>query len=103
MCRIVTAWTYPSLTDSDEALTLLKEVTSDSDGLGMPELLHAPVCRINGIVITGGPRGRAAQGQEQEQRRLLASDLVVARAVSEAFDVMVLDDSPFGSLGPRLS
>jgi hypothetical protein len=93
--------------DGTNAQQLAARLTSDADRLVIPELLHARVRRIsaNGIVITGQevvPR----RGNNKSSADFWPQTwwcLVHTVAVAEAFDIMDLDDSPFGSLGPRLS
>jgi hypothetical protein len=98
--------TLESRKDGD-ASHLAACLLSDGDKLVLPELLHARVRRIsaNGIVIAG---------QEVVPRRTNNKSnadfwpqtwwcLVHTVAIAEAFDVMDMDDGPFGSLGTSLS
>jgi hypothetical protein len=77
------------------------------DTLVLPELLHARVRRIsaNGIVITGQEvvprRGNNKSNADFWQQTWWC--LVHTVAIAEAFDVMDLDSSPFGSIGEARS
>jgi hypothetical protein len=93
--------------DGSNTKQLVARLASDSDTLVIPELLHAHVRRIsaNGIVISGEEivlrRGNNKSSADFWPQTWWC--LVHTVAVAEAFDVMDLDDSPFASIGPRLS
>jgi hypothetical protein len=88
--------------DGTNAQHLAARLVSDADKLVLPELLHARVRRIsaNGIVIAGQevvPR----RGNNKSSADFFPQTwwcLVHTVSVAEAFDVMDLDDSPFGSV-----
>jgi hypothetical protein len=86
---------------------LSARLTSDSDRVILPELLHARVRRIsaNGIVITGHevvPR-RTNNKSNADFWPQTWWCLVHTVAIAEAFDVMDPENGPFGSLGTSLS
>jgi hypothetical protein len=86
---------------------LAARLTGDNDKLILPELLYARVRRIsaNGIVISGRevvPR-RTNNKSNADFWPQTWWCLVHTVAVAEAFDVLDMTDSPFGSLGARRS
>jgi hypothetical protein len=86
---------------------LAARLHGDNEKLVLPELLYARVRRIsaNGIVISGRevvPR-RTNNKSNADFWPQTWWCLVHTVAVAEAFDVLDVTDSPFGSLGARRS
>ena len=95
--------TLESRKDGTNTQQLAARLASDADKLVLPELLHARVRRIsaNGIVLAGQevvPR----RGNNKSSADFFPQTwwcLVHTIAIAEAFDVMDIESSPFGSLG----